>query len=83
VSTIAFFVSAFGNSDGGGAYGIAATYVLCMLLVAPTLKVFLDKVTCPVFKKLNLIGIIIIFAAILTQVTLYFLITAWPAMIGG
>jgi len=83
VSTITFFVAAFGNGDGVGAYGIAATYVLCMLLVAPTLKVFLDKVSCPVLKKLNLVGIIIIFAAILIQVTLYFLITAWPAMMGG
>ncbi|MCL2370728.1 MAG: hypothetical protein FWC80_05835 [Firmicutes bacterium] len=83
VSTITFFVSAFGNNDLGGVYGIAATYVLCMLLVAPTLKVFLDKVSCPVFKRLNLVGIIIIFAAILVQVTLYFLMTAWPAMIAN
>jgi len=74
VSTITFFAS----MRDGGHHGIVGTYVLCMLLVAPSLKVFLDKVSCHVFKKLNLIGLVIIFLAILVQVTLSFLTIAWP-----
>jgi len=74
VSTITFFASMRRDVH----HGIVGTYVLCMLLVAPSLKVFLDKVSCPVFKKLNLIGLVIIFLAILVQVTLSFLTVAWP-----
>ena len=40
-------------------------YTLPMLLAAPTLKVFMDKSTCPVMKKLNVGAVITIFASIL------------------
>ena len=61
---ITFFVSLFNAT--GGAYYIASTYILCMLLATPSLKAFLDKVNSPAMKKLNTIGIISIFAAIMT-----------------
>jgi len=69
VALIAFLVASFtyGNDN---AYSIASIYILCMLLAAPTLKVFLDKVNCPVMKKLNIAGIISIFAAILIAAVL-------------
>ena len=66
VSTIMFFIATFQDGNNNN-YSIASMYVLVMLLGAPTLKVFLDKVACPVLKKLNLITLAIVFAAILVQ----------------
>jgi len=67
VALATFFIAIF--TDGNtNAYSIASVYVLCMLLAAPTLKVFLDKVTSPTMKRLNLVGIISIFFAILVIV---------------
>ena len=67
IALITFLVALF-KSYNPNAYHIASIYILCMLLAAPTLKVFLDKVTCPTMKRLNIIGIISIFATILTMV---------------
>jgi len=64
VALTAFLVASF-TAGNESAYSIASIYILCMLLAAPTLKVFLDKVNCPMMKKLNIAGIISIFAAIL------------------
>ena len=47
------------------AYAIASTYILCMLLAAPTLKVFLDKCTSSALKKFNIITLVAIFVSIL------------------
>ena len=66
VTFITFFVAV--GRGNGFEYYIASIYVLCMLLAAPTLKVFLDKVTCPLMRKLNIIGIIVIFSVILLLV---------------
>ena len=44
---------------------VLSFYVLPMLLAAPTLKVFMDKSTCPVMRKLNVGAVITIFASIL------------------
>ncbi|MCL2586649.1 MAG: hypothetical protein FWE31_00230 [Firmicutes bacterium] len=65
VAFFAFFVAVFTTANPF-AYYIASLYVLCMLLAAPTLKVFMDKKeTPPVVQKLNLAGIITIFSMIL------------------
>ncbi|MCL2755778.1 MAG: hypothetical protein FWE45_01870 [Firmicutes bacterium] len=61
---VTFFVAIF-REGTSSAYYIASIYILCMLLAAPTLKVFLDKVNCVVMRRLNIIGIISIFATIL------------------
>jgi len=67
VSFAAFFVALLtegNNSDGA----IVSIYVLAMLLGVPTLKVFLDKATTPLMKKMNIIGIITAFGAIAVMV---------------
>ena len=65
VSLVTFFIAI---CDGNSAsYSIVSLYVLCMLLAAPTLKVFLDKTVCPRMRLINWLFIIIIFAAILTM----------------
>ena len=61
---VTFFMATFGQSSANG-YSIASIYILCMLLAAPTLKVFLDKITCPTMRRLNIVGIIAIFLTIL------------------
>ena len=69
VALLAFFITLF-RDDVGIASAITSLYVLCMLLAAPTLKVFMDKATCPNVMMLNKIGVIMIFGAILIQVVL-------------
>lgn len=71
VAIVTFFVS-LSNGNSEAAAGIVSTYVLCMLLAAPTIKVFLDKCTTPLLKWLNIITIILIFAAILLTVVIIF-----------
>jgi len=80
VALFTFFVATF-DATNGNAYSIASIYILCMLLAAPTLKVFLDKVTCPTMKKLNIIGIIAIFLTILIVTVMVSLTLAFPSMI--
>ena len=77
VAVVTFFV-AFFNVSTDGAYAIASTYVLCMLLAAPTLKVFLDKCTYPKLKKANIAALIATFAAILVLVVFVCLSFAFP-----
>ena len=80
VTLITFFAATF--SDGNeSAYAIASIYILCMLLAAPTLKVFLDKIDCPVMKRFNIVGIISIFATILIVTVMVCLTMAFPNMI--
>ena len=67
VALATFFIARF-TEGNNNAYSIASIYVLCMLLAAPTLKVFLDKVTCPCMKRWNIAGIILIFTAIMVIV---------------
>ena len=81
VSLIALFAAAFGEGSVGAVAGITGTYVLCMLLAIPSLKVFLDKVSCPVFKKLNMVFIITGFAAILIHAVMAVLATGFPTML--
>jgi len=71
VALITFFV-AFSNEYFGAAAGILGSYVLSMLLAAPTIKVFLDKCTCPLLKWFNIVTIILIFVAILVPSVLSF-----------
>ena len=59
------FLVAVGKDENNNASLIINLYVLCMLLAAPTLKVFFDKAVCPLMKRLNVIGLVTIFAAIL------------------
>ena len=73
VSLITFFM-ATNTNNLDSAYIIAATYVLCMLLAIPSLKVFLDKVSRPLFNKLNLVFIVLGFAAILVLVVVLFVV---------
>jgi len=72
VALLTFFVAFFSVSVEG-AYLIVSTYVLAMLLAAPTLKVFLDKCTCPNLKKANIIALLATFATILILVVMVFL----------
>ena len=70
---VSFFIATFTPSLGAANYSVASLYILVMLLVAPTLKIYLDKVSCKVFKRLNLIAILSIFTAILVMaVTTFF-----------
>jgi len=80
-SVIALFAAAFAESSAGAVAGITGTYVLCMLLAIPSLKVFLDKVSCPTFKKLNMVFIIAGFAAILIHAVMAVLATGFPTML--
>jgi len=68
VSLITFFIAFARGLDipdyMEAAYAIASTYILCMLLAAPTLKVFLDKCTSAGLKKFNIITLVAIFVAI-------------------
>jgi hypothetical protein len=78
VGLVAFNVALF-SIDLGSANAIAGTYILCMLLAAPTLKGFLDKVEHPCLKKLNVVAIIMVFTAILIMVVLVSFGFAFPA----
>ena len=75
---VTFFAATF-DEVNQSAYSIASIYILCMLLAAPTLKVFLDKVACPVMKKLNIVGIISIFATILVITVVVCITLAFPS----
>ena len=79
VGFITFYI-AVGRGSSGAAYSIASIYVLCMLLAAPTLKVFLDKVECTLMKRLNIIGIIVIFFVILLIVVSICIMLAGPEL---
>jgi len=84
IAMLTFFVAVSGVFTGTysvtNAYYIASTYVLCMLLAAPTLKVFLDKCTCIRIKRLNIAALIAVFAAILILVVVISLTFAFPQM---
>jgi len=82
VALATFFIALFNNDYAYPAYYIASTYVLCMLLAAPTLKVFLDKCTCRVLKKLTIIGLVAIFATIAILVVVVSLTFALPCIFG-
>jgi len=72
IMLIAFFVL-IARDRIGVAHGIVGTYVLCMLLAAPTLKVFLDKIEDRVMKRLNIVALVSIFAVILLIVSTVFI----------
>ena len=71
VALVTFFIS-LSNGSADAAAAIVSTYVLCMLLAAPTIKVFLDKCTCKLLRWLNIVTIILIFAVILLTVVITF-----------
>jgi len=71
VAIITFFIT-LSNGYTDTAAGIVSTYVLCMLLAAPTIKVFLDKCTGVLLIWFNIVTIILIFAAILVTVIVIF-----------
>ena len=76
VMTAVLFITFFiliGRNNSESANSIAGTYVLCMLLAAPTLKAFLDRCNCPLMKRLNIIGLVTIFAVILLIVVTIFI----------
>ena len=77
VAMLTFFVALF-NVSAGNAYYIASMFVLCMLLAAPTLKVFLDKCTCKNLRIFNIITLVGIFVAILALVVVISLSYAFP-----
>ncbi|MCL2591753.1 MAG: hypothetical protein FWD82_00165 [Defluviitaleaceae bacterium] len=77
VSILTFFVALF-NVNLGNAYYIASMFVLCMLLAAPTLKVFLDKCTCRNLRMFNIIALVGIFVSILVLVVVISLSYAFP-----
>jgi len=81
LSTLITFFTATFTEGNGNAYYIASIYILCMLLAAPTLKVFLDKVHCTCMKRLNIFGIISIFATILIITVTVSVIMAFPNLI--
>jgi len=80
IALISYFVATF-CVDTITAYYIASIYILCMLLAAPTLKVFIDKINGPMMKKLNVIGVIFIFSAILVLAVMVCLTLAFPNMV--
>ena len=68
VMTIAGVVTFFVSLTNGAisiytSYYIASTYVLVMLLAAPTLKVFLDKCTSKTIRRLNVFTLVAVFIA--------------------
>ena len=65
VFLVTFFIAVCDRNTAS--YSIVSLYVLCMLLACPTLKVFLDKVTCPRMRLINWIAISVIFLAILVM----------------
>jgi len=71
---VTFFILVGRDGYSTAASGIASTYVLCMLLAAPTLKVFLDKVESRMMKRVNVVGIVSIFVAILVVVVTVFVL---------
>jgi len=75
---ISFFVALFNEEAEGNSYAIASTYVLVMLLVAPTLKVFLDKLKSENLKRLSLIAIVLIYLSILVIAVITFLSLGFP-----
>ena len=78
-ATVMYFISAF-TVDFVSAYYIAATFILAMLLAAPTLKVFLDKCTCKNLRKFNIVTLVIVFAAILVHMCMVSLSFAFPTI---
>ena len=80
IGIITFFV-AIGREGNFNGSAIASLYVLCMLLAAPTLKVFMDKKCSPLLRRLNLIGIMVIFAAILLMAVTAFIAMAAEDML--
>jgi len=72
VAVTVYFIC-FAREIEGGAYTVVNLYVLCMLLAAPTVKVFLDKCTSPLVKALNITTLILIFLAILVLVVSTFI----------
>ncbi|MCL2521385.1 MAG: hypothetical protein FWE36_00830 [Erysipelotrichales bacterium] len=75
---VSYFVALFGEETNGNSYTIASTYVLVMLLVAPTLKVFLDKLKSETLKRLSLIAIVLIYISILVIAVFTFLSLGFP-----
>ena len=71
---ISFIVDAVNGGSFGGLHAIVGSYVLAMLLAAPTIKVFLDKCTCKIIKKLNIASLIAIFVAIFIMLTVSLLL---------
>jgi len=76
VAVLTFFVALI--NDTGGAYSIASIYILCMLLVTASLKMFLDKTCLKGLKTANICGIVLIFFSILVVTAMVCISLAWP-----
>jgi len=72
VALITFFFAIVSDSNPFG-NSIASLYVLCMLLAAPTLKVFMDKCELESLKRLNTIALVCVFVAILIMAVTVFI----------
>jgi hypothetical protein len=68
----AFIYLVFFDPGSGYEYSLVSLYVLVMLLVTPTLKMFLDKIKCPHIKKAGLAAIITIFSTIMIMAGVLF-----------
>jgi len=77
LATVMYFISLF-TVEHISAYYIAGTFILAMLLAAPTLKVFLDKCTCKNLRKLNIVTLVIVFVAILVHMSMVSISFAFP-----
>ena len=80
VVMVTFFVTLF-NSDTTAAYSIASIYILCMLLVTASLKMFLDKTCLAGLRMANIVGIMLIFASILIITVMVCISFAWPSFL--
>jgi len=82
IALLTYFLAIFYTNSVDAGYSIASTYILCMLLAAPTLKVFLDKCTCRLLKKFTIIALIGVFVAIGVLVVMVSLSFALPCLFG-
>ena len=77
ITLVAFFAAILSSGNDSG-YAIATIYILCMLLAAPTLKGFLERIGNPFYKRLNTIAIIAVFTSILIVTLVSVMTLAFP-----
>lgn len=78
IATITFFVALF-NTSVESAYAIASIYILGMLLAVPTLKILVDKITCPITRIVNVVFMVWVFKMIMIFIAFIAFAYAYPA----
>ncbi|MCL2570430.1 MAG: hypothetical protein FWE16_04470 [Firmicutes bacterium] len=75
---VTFFITIFDGYSNSRAHSIAGTYLFCMFLAVPALKVSIDKIKSPFLKKVNIFAVIMIFVTIMVTSVVIFLDLAFP-----